>query len=220
MAANDRVRFGGRFELDSSRRLLLRDGASVHLSPKAFLLLSVLLERFPAAVDRRELHERIWPDTFVSESTLAGVATELRAALGDDARSPELIRTVHGFGYAFVGDVPAAEGHAFSRFRVMVLGRDVPLQRGDNVIGRASDAAVFVDDVSVSRQHASIVVAEDAILHDRGSKNGTFLNGERVMGPKELRNRDVIGVGSLTVTFFDAGSSESTMTVQRDAGAG
>jgi hypothetical protein len=55
----------------------------------------------------------IWPGTYVSESTLAVVVNGVRHALGDDARQPRFIRTVHGFGYAFCGEARApADGHS------------------------------------------------------------------------------------------------------------
>lgn len=208
------LRFGA-FVLDRGQRLLVRDGATVHLSPKALSLLLVLIGRAPDAVPKRELHEAIWTDTFVSETTLTGLVAELRAALGDDARNPTLIRTVHGFGYAFTGDVPAETSpQAAAWFRVTLLGREVALQKGENLIGRAAESALFIDDASVSRVHAVIRVADEATLHDLGSKNGTFVNGARVTEPRVLRHRDVIAAGVVAMTFQDTRTSESTMTVQ------
>ena len=46
----------------------------------------------------------IWPQTFITESTLAVVVNAVREALDDDARHPRFIRTVHGFGYAYCGE--------------------------------------------------------------------------------------------------------------------
>jgi DNA-binding winged helix-turn-helix (wHTH) protein len=213
MGTSSSLRFGS-FEVDRSRRLLLRGGESVHLSPKALKLLLTLLERWPAAASKAELHSAIWPDTFVSETTLTGVAAELRAALGDDARSPKLIRTLHGFGYAFAGEVVADEPVLeLSRFRVTVLGREVALQNGENLIGRYADATVFIDDASVSRVHAAILVGDAAVVQDLGSKNGTFVNGARIAAPQVLRNRDILGVGVVVMTFHDARTTDSTMTV-------
>src|SRR5512147_1966245 len=96
-------RFGD-FELDQERRQLLRSGEPVPLEPKAYELLSLLVERRPRALSRAQIRDVIWPQTFVSESTLAVVVNGIRQALGDDARHPQFIRTVHGFGYAFCGE--------------------------------------------------------------------------------------------------------------------
>ena len=90
----------GEFELDQERRQLLRSGEPVALEPKAYELLSLLVERRPRALSRAQIRDVVWAQTFVSESTLAVVVNGIRQALGDDARHPRFIRTVHGFGYA------------------------------------------------------------------------------------------------------------------------
>ena len=101
----------GDFELDQERRQLLRSGQPVPLEPKAYELLGLLLERRPRALSRAQIRDVIWPQTFVSESTLAVVVNAVREALEDDARHPRFIRTVHGFGYAFCGEArEAGEG--------------------------------------------------------------------------------------------------------------
>jgi len=97
-----RFRFGP-FVLDTDARELLRDGAPVHLSPKAYLLLEALLENRPKALSKADLHGRIWPKTFVVETNLANLVTEIRTLIGDEPRRPRFLRTVHGFGYAFRG---------------------------------------------------------------------------------------------------------------------
>ena len=90
---------------DRDTRLLLRDGKSVPVSPKAFELLGLLLAARPAAVSKADLQENLWPDTFVLEANLPNLVAELRAAIREDARRPAFIRTLHGFGYAFSGPV-------------------------------------------------------------------------------------------------------------------
>jgi DNA-binding winged helix-turn-helix (wHTH) protein len=98
----------GDFELDQERRQLLRSGQPVPLEPKAYELLSLLLERRPRALSKAQIRDVVWPQTFVSESTLAVVVNGIRQALDDDARHPRFIRTVHGFGYAFCGEAREA----------------------------------------------------------------------------------------------------------------
>lgn len=198
------------WELDQGRRTLVDDGVPVHLSPKAFHLLEILMTRAPNAVSREELHELIWPETYVADTNLAGIVAEVRGALRDDARSPRYLRTVHGFGYAFAAPVQALRK---ARFRVTLRGVEIPLSAGENLIGRKPEAAVFIDDVSVSREHARITVADGATLEDLGSKNGTFVNGHRVTTPQVLGNRDLIAAGSVTFTFHDTAMAESTVTI-------
>jgi DNA-binding winged helix-turn-helix (wHTH) protein len=66
------VRFHG-FALDAGQRILSCGGRRVHLTRKAFDLLSILIESAPRVVSKDELHRRLWPDTFVTDATIAGV---------------------------------------------------------------------------------------------------------------------------------------------------
>ena len=51
------------------------------------------------------MHQRLWPSTFVLETNLAGLIAEIRRALEDTAEKPTFVRTMHRFGYRFIGDV-------------------------------------------------------------------------------------------------------------------
>lgn len=90
---------------DSDSRTLTRNGESVRMTGKAFQLLELLLAARPNPIEKTELFSKLWPDTFVSEANLASLVKEIRAAIGDDARAPRFVRTVHRFGYAFSGTV-------------------------------------------------------------------------------------------------------------------
>jgi DNA-binding winged helix-turn-helix (wHTH) protein len=200
-----RKRFGD-CVLDTGTRQLYRSGRPVHLSPKAYALLEMLLARAPRVASKTEIQDILWPATFVAESSLTNVLSELRSALGDRARRPELIRTVHGFGYAFCGDLAeeresdAPEGS--SPFRLLRARRKFPLSEGQNILGRDPDADVCVAHGSVSRRHARISVHEGlVVLEDLQSRNGTFVGGRRVGSPVELHDGDIIGLGPVTLTF-------------------
>src|SRR4029450_13002461 len=95
--------FFGEFELDQERRQLLRSGRPVALEPKAYELLSLLVERRPRVLSRAQIRDVVWPSVFTSESTLNQAVNSIRRALDDDARQPRFVRTAHGFGYAFCG---------------------------------------------------------------------------------------------------------------------
>ncbi|HUG52292.1 MAG TPA: FHA domain-containing protein [Vicinamibacteria bacterium] len=198
------IRFG-EFVLDPRRRLLLRGEEPVHLTPKAFELLAALLDRRPQAVARDELEGRIWGRTHVAETSLAGLVAELRAALDDRARPPRFVHTVHGFGYAFSA---AATGTAEAEarddlvYRIAWDRREVALRPGENVLGRDDDVVAWIDSPTVSRRHARILIApEGAVLEDLGSRNGTYLRGEKIAAPAPLRDRDEIRLGSVVMTF-------------------
>jgi DNA-binding winged helix-turn-helix (wHTH) protein len=199
------LRFGP-FSLDSGTRQLARDCADVALSPKAFHLLLLLVENRARAMSRDELQQQLWPSTFVLETNLAGLVAEVRRALRDDAEHPTFVRTMHRFGYRFIADVddaeaPAPRGPAMKCWLLWET-RQVPLAEGNNIVGRGVDAAVWIDAPGVSRHHAQIVVRQgEATLEDLGSKNGTYVAGNRVAIPHHLANGDQIRLGSVVITF-------------------
>lgn len=212
---NVRLRFG-QCTLDLNARELVRDGARQELSPKALQFLEFLLELRPRAVTKEEIHERLWPDAFVSDSSLPRLAAEVRAAIGDDAKSPRLLRTVHRYGYAFFGAVTAEslEGTpATTPCRVVWGERQIPLLPGENILGRSPEARVPLDLGRVSRHHARIVVEEGkAVLEDLGSKNGTFVRGQLVTQPAELEDGDEICIGPVVLVFRTSSSNSTTET--------
>jgi len=206
------------FTLDTDRRQLLKGEEEIHLSPKAFRLLQMLIESRPKAIAKNDIHDQIWPSTFVSESNLAGLVTELRASLDDNAREPRFIRTVHGFGYAFCGVLPdaAERSRPLRRARKQILwdGHEAQLFEGANVLGRDASDAIALDDPTVSRQHARIDVAgEHVVLLDTGSKNGTFVNGTRITEETPLQDGDIIHAGAVKLLFRSPLSTESTITM-------
>lgn len=98
----DRFLVAGPYRLDLEDERVWRAEASLHLGGKAFALLRALMERPQVLVTKDELYERAWPGLAVSDSVLTTAIKELRRALGDNARNPEVIGTVHGRGYRFL----------------------------------------------------------------------------------------------------------------------
>jgi DNA-binding winged helix-turn-helix (wHTH) protein len=68
-------------------------------------LLALLIAEAPRVVRKDELHQRLWPGTFVSDATLVGLIKEVRRALDDHDGEPPLIRTAHGVGCALAGEL-------------------------------------------------------------------------------------------------------------------
>jgi DNA-binding winged helix-turn-helix (wHTH) protein len=91
----------GDVRVDADARLVWRGTQVVHLPRKAFELLLLLLEQRPNAVSKEHIHSRLWPDTYVSESSVQALISDIRQAIGDDGRRRAMLRTVHGVGYAF-----------------------------------------------------------------------------------------------------------------------
>lgn len=88
---------------DAECHLLARAGRPVRLTPKAFELLALLLECRPRVVSRAQLHDRLWPASFVGRTSLPRLVSEVRRAIGDSAAEGKLVRTVCSVGYAFAG---------------------------------------------------------------------------------------------------------------------
>jgi DNA-binding winged helix-turn-helix (wHTH) protein len=206
-----KTRFGP-FTLDSETRQLLRDDEEVHLPRKAFDLLATLLARRPNVMNKDELQAALWPDSHVDLAGLNVLVGDVRRALGDDARRPRFIRTVHGVGYAFCGpavhaDVGAGESSSAAAPAPcwLVWGdRTFRLSDGENVIGRDPRCSVWLDAERVSRRHASIAVdlATGTVqVRDLESTNGTFLGRSRVLQPAALSDGDDLTVGSVVLKF-------------------
>lgn len=198
----------GECVLDTETRQLLRAGGAAHLTPKAFELLHTLLERRPRVLSKAELRQRLWPDTHVLEANLPNLVAEVRRAVGDDARNPHFIRTVHGLGYAFCGEAaergPAALPEAERPFVYRLEWKRglVALAEGEYLLGRHRDSIVPIDSAAVSRRHARLRVGGgEAILEDQASRNGTFVMGERLSSPARLADGDEFRLGPLSFTL-------------------
>ena len=194
--------------LNTETRTLERGGEAVHLTPKAFELLQALVEGRPRVLAKAELSQRLWPDTHVQEANLPNLVAEVRRALGDEARDPRLVRTVHGFGYAFCGEAaemratPVPEGERPFVYRLAWEGGRVALAEGEYVLGRDSESVVPIEAETVSRRHARLRIAGGAaLLDDLGSHNGTFFHGQRLTGPASLGDGDEFRLGSVAFTF-------------------
>jgi hypothetical protein len=197
----------GPFAIDSETRQLRRGRADLHLSPKAFDLLCLLLEHRPKVLEKADLHAQMWPDTHVVDGSLNVLITEIRRALGDDARDPKFIRTVHGVGYAFCG-LTAAGAPAARRgtLRCWLTQGDKTyrLVEGENIVGRDPECHVWLNTTSVSRHHARIIVDSRSgriSLEDLGSKNGTLHQGGVVQGHATVADGDTVIFGSVEVTL-------------------
>jgi DNA-binding winged helix-turn-helix (wHTH) protein len=216
-----RARFG-EFVLDDGEKQLLCAGRPVHLTPKAYALLRYMVEQGQRALSRTEILQHLWPATFVSEGALTSVVKELRRALDDHAREPRFIRSVRCFGYAFCGELvvddsdgepqePHQQAPSGPEFRLFWQHREIALVEGENLLGRTREAAVWVDDSSVSRRHAVLrVMGTRATLEDCGSKNGTFIRGVRLTGPREISGGDEFWLGRACLVFARYASEVAT----------
>ena len=210
----------GEFTFDCASRQLLRQREEQHLSPKAQTLLRLLLLHSPGAVSREELYDALWPSTYVCETNLATVISELRRVLGDDARSAQYIRTVHGFGYAFSGEVTAAKPRPLPVAMLLCEQERHLLYEGENTVGRSQDCRVVLTGATVSRRHAIIYVSQREIsIEDLDSRNGTYVNGRKIAS-SAIRQHDRIAFGAVQATIVRKISSTLPLPIPDPASRG
>lgn len=194
----------GQFAFDRDQRRLSREGQPVHLTPKAFDLLMLLVDAAPRVLTKSELHAALWPSSFVADVTLTGLVKELRRALDDRDRDSPVIRTVHRVGYAFCASLDQASAAANALCGWLVIGdQRLPVTCGEHVVGRDPAVAIWIDHDTISRQHARLVVtaAGDARVDDLGSKNGTWIGAARIAPSALLRDGDAIRFGQVTAIW-------------------
>ncbi len=169
------------FRMDLTDKRLWRDDKPVCLTPKAFAMLRCLIERLGQLISKEELLEEVCPDTVVSEAVLASCIRELRRALGDQARTPEFIETVHRRGYPFITEVTPVNS------AVGAFGTERQLPSGTAAIFQRS---------SIDKGTSTLVAREKELLqlHQhlahmlQGERQVVFVTGEAGIGKTTLAN--------------------------------
>jgi hypothetical protein len=158
---------------------------------------------------------------FVSETNLFTLISEIRGAIEDDARRPQFLRTVHGVGYAFSGEVVDVTGRdersepARVAWELVWEKHRFPLAIGERIIGRDQDIDVTLESTTVSRRHARLEISAGVTtIEDLGSKNGTFVNDTRLVERTAVAvtHGDRIRIGSLITVFRRIEPTLSTET--------
>jgi dipeptidyl aminopeptidase/acylaminoacyl peptidase/DNA-binding winged helix-turn-helix (wHTH) protein len=171
----------GNFVLDARSRILLKDGVTVRLTPKAFETLLVLIQHGVQVVDKEHLLKEVWPDTFVEEGSLSRNIHELRKALGDDPSEPCYIQTIPKRGYRFlaplkvsiaetgktgavVGETAVIEKHTFAR----VLTEEFEEQPAE-VKSQAAEVIPALSGTTVRKRKRILVITAVAAVLLAGS---------------------------------------------------
>jgi DNA-binding winged helix-turn-helix (wHTH) protein len=210
-----RFSFDG-WTLDADRRLLLHGSEPVSLSPKAFDLLKLLAEHHERAFSKAELHEHLWPNTFVSDGSLTILVAEIRQVLQDDADRPRFVRTVRRFGYGFCASVVRTDASQTSveppNAWVIWGNRSIAVAEGETILGRALDATIRFDVPGVSRRHARISVEGATVtVEDLGSQNGTYVRGEKICSRAALGDGDELRLGPVSMLIRLVSPDSSTL---------
>lgn len=149
-------RFDG-FVVDPVRRRLSRAGDPVTITPKAFSILVILLERRGEVVDKEELIRRVWPETFVTDANLTQNVSSLRKALGERAHEHRYVITVPGRGYTFAAEVEEVEEALSSRQGIPI--QELPAPPAPSARGRGWLAAAAVLVLLVAGTAAALLLA-------------------------------------------------------------
>jgi DNA-binding winged helix-turn-helix (wHTH) protein len=191
---------------------------TVHLRPKVMDVLACLAAKAGTVVSPQALIDAVWARKFISDTALSRAIFELRRAIGDDGAQPHYVETIAKRGYRLVAPVePAGETAtgtgSTSRFIVVIGDHEIRLCEGENIVGRGPEARVRLDSSAVSRAHARIVVNEArATIEDLRSKNGTEIDGQRIVEPVALGDRALIRIGTVTLVFRTLPPEGSTRT--------
>lgn len=100
----------GDVRVEPSNFKIWKAGAELALEPKTFQVLLFLLENRGRLIEKNELLDAVWKDTFVTENAMTREIAKLRKALGDDSKTPKYIQTVHTQGYRFIAEVTETDG--------------------------------------------------------------------------------------------------------------
>ena len=99
----------GNFEIHPNTRTIYDQDRQLHVQPKPFDIILYLIENRERMVSKDELISAIWGDVNLSETALTRSVMKARRVLADDANTQSVIKTVHGYGYQFIGDVQSID---------------------------------------------------------------------------------------------------------------
>ena len=205
----------GNFTLDLEKRVLLRDGEPVPLTPKAFDTLALLVRRSGHVVGKDELLEEIWADAFVEESTIAQNVFTLRKALGQNQTENQFIETVPKHGYRFIADVEAIDGATNGKPEIGRQRAAHDLTVGENISdagisdAETSDAEIGnAETVNVtSDAAANLPTSERRDLHS-ANRHTRFNFRTKLLAPLMLLLAVAIAVGLFLFTQRDEAASD------------
>jgi DNA-binding winged helix-turn-helix (wHTH) protein len=186
----------GPYVLEPDHLQLWRDKEQVRLTPKAWQVLSYLVAHPNHLVTREDLFRAVWRETVVGEATLTTCLQELRKALGDNAKAPRYIETVHRRGYRFIGKVVSSQQSVDSREE-----EERQKAKGKGQKAKISDPSL----ASTPQPPALPLVGRDADLTHlhrlldnalAGQRQLVFVTGEPGIGKTTLTETFLFGVRS------------------------
>jgi DNA-binding winged helix-turn-helix (wHTH) protein/tetratricopeptide (TPR) repeat protein len=190
-----RLRFDA-FELDEADARLKREGVAIPVPPRAFAVLCELARQAGQLVTKEALLDAVWGHRHVSESVLKTTISELRAALGDDARQPRYIETASRGGYRFIGAaLPSAASVAWRKEGEVLAERTGPVPVLDSSFDRAGVRPL------IGREGALAQLREAWARTQAGERQLVWLAGEAGIGKTSLVERFVSELEPGTAIF-------------------
>jgi DNA-binding winged helix-turn-helix (wHTH) protein/tetratricopeptide (TPR) repeat protein len=185
------------YELDEANARLSHDGNAVPLTPKAFAVLCALARQPGKLVTKGDLLDAVWGHRHVSESVLKTVVSELRTAMGDDAKQPRFIETVPRRGYRFAAAVSTSTGTgtaagmgtaAGSDASESAAGSESPAAGGKQLSEGESDKFLFGGARPIGRRPelARALAGWTRIVAGAGARRIVWITGEAGIGKSTL----------------------------------
>lgn len=186
----------GEFEFDRNCRELREGGRMQPVEPQVFDLLGLLIDQRDRVVSKDEIVDEVWNGRIVSDAAISSRVMAARKAIGDDGRRQDLIKTVHGTGFRFVGTVD--------------LGEDVPTEiltprRGLNLRKTDPRASLLILPFRSLDTDPAAVMLADAIHEDLTSQLARMPDYQIIARPAAL------------IQPYDAANPE---TIGQDLGVG
>jgi DNA-binding winged helix-turn-helix (wHTH) protein/predicted ATPase len=174
------------FCLDLVDERLWKLDASVPLGHKAFGVLARLVSHPNQLVTKDVLLASVWPDVAVSDAVLTTAIREVRVAIGDTARTPRYVQTVHGRGYRFIAPVEEAHGQPRAR-AAMAAARD----NGASALPMGAEVRGLV-----GREAEWARLSEWFCAAQQGARRIGFIAGEAGLGKTALVDAFVAGIAA------------------------
>jgi TolB-like protein len=168
------------FELDTRRVELRASGVALAVEPQVFALLRLLVENSSRVVTKDEIVEKVWNGRIVSDSAVSSRVKSARQSIGDDGRTQAFIRTVHGIGFSFVGEVRTRTPVSFAETEDPALNEPVAHSRPGiavlpfDLVGATQPGFPIADALphdlitELSRLHWLLVIARGSSFRFRG----------------------------------------------------
>lgn len=165
----------GRFRLDATERVLLRDRELVPLTPKVFDILLALVEHGGHLVEKDDLMKMVWPDSFVEEGNLTQNVSLLRKALGESPGGSQFIETIARRGYRFVATVSESWDDRTNQTLTTAATRGELSIQGARVDGVELSARPSVAPEPVEAPFGPVFQNRDTVPTARGASRAPFL---------------------------------------------